>query len=217
MRNLAFIFVISLGLTACGHVGIAQRATGSGVIKTEHRNVGPFTGLDVGGAFLVDIVCGKEPGVDLEGDDNLLPLITTEVRNGVLRIGSESSIDSRNRIHVRVSTNDLNSLSSSGASEVNLSGVNNSSLKISVSGAGSLKGSGETKNLELSMSGAAHFDAQNLHASKVTVSISGAGNAIVYATDELDAKISGVGNISYYGNPKTINKDISGMGSLTAK
>src|SRR5205085_3408273 len=55
---------------------------GSGKIVTEKRNVSGFKGVDVGGDFQVEITAGKEFAVEIETDDNLLPLIETEVNNG---------------------------------------------------------------------------------------------------------------------------------------
>jgi hypothetical protein len=37
----------------------------------------------------------------------------------------------------------------------------------------------------------------------------------VWATDALDVRVSGVGSVSYYGEP-SVTKSVSGMGDVTA-
>ena len=44
----------------------------------------------------------------------------------------------------------------------------------------------------------------------------GLGGATVWATENLNANISGAGNVEYYGNPDVTTK-ISGLGNVTPK
>jgi hypothetical protein len=45
--------------------------------------------------------------------------------------------------------------------------------------------------------------------------VSGAASVDVYADEQLDVSVSGAGSVSYSGNPKTINKHVSGIGSVS--
>ena len=56
-----------------------------------------------------------------------------------------------------------------------------------------------------------------IHAAKVSVDSSGAATADVYASEELRAHVSGAGNVNYFGDPKTVNKEASGAGSITKR
>ena len=38
----------------------------------------------------------------------------------------------------------------------------------------------------------------------------------MYATDTVNAVAKGMGSLTYYGKPKTINKSVSGIGSVSA-
>jgi hypothetical protein len=104
-----------------------------------------------------------------------------------------------------------------GASRIKLNDFKGEELNIEGSGAGSFHLSGETEYLRIELSGAVNLNADNLIADKVDVEISGASDADVYAKDELRAEISGVGNIEYSGNPQSVKKSISGLGSITQK
>jgi hypothetical protein len=191
--------------------------TGSGTMKVEKRDVPAFTALNISGAYDVEIVVQKEQSLEIEGDDNLLPLIRTEVKNGVLSINNEKSFSTKKALHVRISVPNLEALSTSGASEFTITNVKTDEFNIEASGAGSINISGETKTLEVGMSGAVGLDAKDLKAQKVTVTTSGAASADVYASEELRASVSGAGNVDYYGDPKTVSEDASGAGSISKK
>jgi hypothetical protein len=203
-------------LSGCKLSGF-NSTTGSGTMKLEKRNVPAFTAVDISGAYEVEIVVQPEQSLEVEGDDNLLPLIKTEVRNGVLSINNEKSFSTGHKLRVRISVPSLDGISTSGASDIVASNVKSGDFKIEASGAGNLEISGETRTLEVGMSGAGKLNAKDFRAEKVTINSSGAAEADVYASQELNADVSGAGNINYYGNPKTINEDRSGAGSISKK
>jgi hypothetical protein len=169
------------------------------------------------GALEVEIVAQKDLSVEIEGDDNILPLITTEVKGGVLTVGNSQSISTKSKLRLRISVPNLDGISSSGASDIVASGIKSDDFRIDTSGASNLQVSGEAKMLEVEMSGAGEVDAKDLHARKVSITSSGAAQANVYASEELSASVSGAGNITYYGNPKVFNEERSGAGSITKR
>lgn len=95
--------------------------------------------------------------------------------------------------------------------------VKNDRVEIVLSGAGSLSASGETKEADITLSGAGSVDAKNLHAVNAKVNSTGVGSVDIYTTGQLDAKVSGVGEINYYGSPKTVNRQSGGMGSINER
>src|SRR5438552_10291154 len=101
---LSFVFVLS----ACG-------VRGSGVRKTEKRDLPAFTSIETTGDFEVEVTCQKSASFEIEGDDNLLPLIETEVKGGVLRVTTTKHYSSRIGITLRIATPNLESVMSTGA------------------------------------------------------------------------------------------------------
>ena len=191
--------------------------SGSGKSKVEKRSVSGFTAVNLSGAFEVEIVAQKEPGLEVEGDDNLLPLVRTEVKNGVLDVFNEKPFSTKNAIRVRISVPQLDAVSTSGASDVVISGVKSEDFNISTSGAGSLKISGEARVFDLQMSGAGEVDAKDLRSERVTVNSSGAAEATVYASEDLTVSASGAGTVDYYGDPKNVSENVSGGASISRK
>lgn len=214
--RITIILLLGLLLTGCGYIK-GDSITGSGKMKTEKREVASFTSIDASGALEVEIACQQEPGLELEGDDNLLPLIKTEVRGGTLYITSEKSFSSRRGIRARITAPNIESISSSGASDFRVTQIKNEKLRVENSGASSINLSGETRVLILELSGASKAETENLKAERVTVSLSGAGKANVYASEELNAEVSGAGSVTYTGDPKTVSPKISGIGSVSKK
>jgi hypothetical protein len=68
--------------------------------------------------------------------------------------------------------------------------------------------------LSVHSEGAGSVDAGELVSPSVEVTIEGAGKARVHATDSLKAHIAGAGKITYLGDPKTVEKNIEGIGRI---
>src|SRR5215210_2361654 len=135
MKRIA-LFLSLLALLALGgcHFDSFHRTTGSGTMKLEKRNVPAFTAVDISGAYDVEIVVQKEQSLEIEGDDNLLPLITTEVKGGLLDISNSKSFSTKNKLRLRISVPSLDAISSSGASDIVISGVKSDDFGIDSSG-----------------------------------------------------------------------------------
>ena len=208
-----FLSLMLLMLSGCKF----NKVSGSGAMKLDKRSVPAFTAVHISGAYEVEIVVQKEQSLEIEGDDNLLPLIKTEVKNGVLEISNEKSLSTRNKIRLRISVQQLDGIENSGLSNIVATNVKSDEFKIDTSGASDLKVSGEAKSVSIKSSGAGNIDTKDLRAEKVNVSSSGAATAEVYATEELTASVSGAGNVDYYGNPKAVKEDKSGAGTITKR
>jgi hypothetical protein len=89
-RKTYFLLWLIFLFAGC-HFQIHDEITGSGVRQKQKREVTTFTSIATEGAFEIDVVCQKPQSVEVEGDDNLLPLITTEVSNNVLHIRSKEA------------------------------------------------------------------------------------------------------------------------------
>jgi hypothetical protein len=206
-----------VGLAGCSFVNNTDRVKGSGVVKTEKRSLTAFNSIEVicHGSIKVDTQ-GQE-GLEISGDDNIIPLITTEVNNGTLYIRSSKDYDPQDKLEILISAPNLKSFVFAGAGESTISNVKNDRMEIAITGAGSLTASGETKEADITLSGAGSVDAKNLRALSARVNATGAGSVDVYATEQLDAKAFGVGEINYYGKPKTVNRQAVGIGGINER
>lgn len=193
------------------------KVKGSGQTASEIREVKEFHAIDVGGVFEVEIVAQKEFSVEVEADDNLLPFITTRVRNGVLRIGTEKKLSTSNPLRIRINAPDIEKIETSGASNLTIAGLKNEAISVDSSGASKIRLAGETAKLIIDLSGATKVDAEGLTAANGTVEASGASSALVNVSGKLQVDLSGASKVTYVGSPADIVKKTSGASSVSVK
>lgn len=90
------------------------------------------------------------------------------------------------------------------------------SFSLTINGAGDVSIKGEAEKSSIIVNGAGSIEAFEFYTANSEVAINGAGTCSVYATETLDASVSGVGSITYDGDPKTANTS-SGIGSITKR
>jgi Putative auto-transporter adhesin, head GIN domain len=218
MKKIALCLILALAACGCEIAGkVANHVHGSGVKKTEKRDVPDFDSLSVNGAYDVVVQSGKSREVQLEGDENLLPLISTEVENGQLVVKNDSSFNSRTGLRLLISVPNIRDITLSGASNVELNNIENEKMEIQVDGASTVHASGETKSLAINLNGAGTIDSKDLRADAVDITSNGAGSVDVYAVDTLSATVNGVGTVNYYGAPKVLRREINGFGYINRK
>ena len=206
---------IVFAASGCRYIGRGVR--GSGNRKTEKRTLASFKSVEASGAFEVNIVCQQSQSFEIEGDDNLLPIIKTDVNDDNLRIHSDTQYSASKPIAIRISIPDLKKFTSAGAGDIHISGVKNDQLVFSNTGAANIEASGETKFVDIKSSGAGNIETNALHAERARISVSGAATVDVYASQQLDVSVSGIGSVTYSGNPPVVNKSVSGIGSVSRK
>ena len=219
MRHAVMLgFVMVFGAVGCGvSHSSGPSVEGSGTQKTEPRDVSGFTKVAAGGAMQITIACGKAGKCEVTADDNVLPLIKTTVDGDTLKVTTEGSVSTRSGMKLALEVADLKEVELSGATTLALTGVKNDALALTISGTGNATVSGETGAVTINLTGAGKVNAADLKAKTAKVDCAGAGAIEVFASDQLDAKVSGVGHVSYAGNPKTVNKQVSGVGSISPK
>lgn len=208
----AFAFVLVLAIAGCHFANVH----GSGIRKTEKRELASFKAIDTTGAYEVEVICQKPVAFEIEADDNLLPLIQTDVRDGVLYVRSDKPYNSRKAVTLRISIPNLERIKSTGAGKFHIADVKNDKFAIDSTGASNVTALGETKNLQIHSTGAGKIDASQLHAQRADVSSSGVASVDVNASDQLDVNVSGAGRVSYSGDPK-VNKNVSGAGVVSKR
>jgi hypothetical protein len=106
------------------------------------------------------------------------------------------------------------SLKLSGPSHLTVDGLTAKALHVDMPVAGMVTAAGEAEEQQVSMGGPGNYEAPRLRSKKASITVKGPGKATVWATDELDLTILGIGSIEYYGSPK-VRRHISGIGAVT--
>lgn len=204
------LLLATLALSACG-------LRGSGTLMTETRELEAFDSIEVGGAF--ELVVHVEPGtsqrVEVSADDNIVPEIVTSVSAGELEVSvARSVVRPRHPMKLEIWVASLVELELSGASDATVEGLHGERFELELSGASDSRISGKVGTFEIESSGASDLNARELQAEIVELELSGAGDVELFASERLDADVSGAGSVRYWGAPKQVNQDVSGAGSV---
>ena len=102
----------------------------------------------------------------------------------------------------------------SGSGKVRLEASIKNRATFGVSGSGRIEASGSADDVKTNISGSGKILAADLQTNRCEVRISGSGDVEINVKNELDANISGSGNVSYRGNPGKVNSHASGSGKV---
>jgi hypothetical protein len=215
-RALASFGILSFLLVASGWAPQQQQEQlkGSGVMKTETREVEPFTKIEIKIGASVDVTIGQQQSFEIEAEDNILPVITTTVKDGTLILDSSQPHTSTKSVKAKVVVPSFQGITISGAGNVNVKGLNEPKFAVSLRGAGQINVEGKAEVLAVDLAGAGAIDTRELAAKRAAVAVRGTGDIKVRADEALVASVSGRGNIRYTGDPKEVTRNISGQGSI---
>jgi hypothetical protein len=229
------IFIVS-ACTITIPVNVNQ---GSGKVVTESRDVSNFSKVSLLGIGELEISVGSSESLKIEAEENIIQKIKTEVKGDTLEISFEDhfNIMPTKPIRFLLTVKQLTGIEVSGAGNVKLadlqsdaldvvlngagnisaSGLQLGHLDVELNGAGSFEVSGKITDQTVTLGGAGSYQAKDLESTSAKVTLSGAGSATLWVTGSLDAKLSGVGSLDYYGSPAKVSQDISGLGSINDK
>jgi hypothetical protein len=212
MKKLALLLLISLLVAGCHH-GMRGGVEGSGKRERQKREITAFTSISTEGAFTIEVVCQKDLSLEVEGDDNILPLVTAEVRNNVLRLSNSGRYSASEPVKFRISVPNLEEFRVSGAGKIDIKGMNNDKFKIDADGAPTINVSGNTKFVDIHSNGAGKINTNNLNAARAVVNSNGATQVELDVNEQLDVTVNGPSSVTYKGDP-VVNKNVNGPGKV---
>ena len=223
--------------TACAQWN-SEKIKGNGEMLSENRKVGNYDGVSLVGSMNVQLVAGREGEIIVEAESNLQEYISTEVKNGSLKISTKKgyNLSPRKDILITVPVESIKEISVTGSGDIwTRDQLKSSNIKVQVTGSGDLKldleteglegmltGSGDielrgkSENFKCTVTGSGDFNAYELIAENVEARVSGSGDIMVYAGNSLKASVSGSGDIVYKGNPQKQDFKTHGSGSVTS-
>lgn len=215
--GLALCVCAALIISGCDELEDAiDGIEGSGNVVTETRAVSGFDEIVVlGSGDVVVSVTGTE-SLLVEAEDNIMPLLTTEVKGGRLELGSKSSFSTNRGINYTITVVSLDGVEINGSGDVTATGIDADSFAVEINGSGNVEVTGTSAQLDVAVSGSGDYDGADLVAATGKVTISGSGQAVVNVTDDLEARVSGSGSIEYIGDP-VLDADTSGSGSISRR
>lgn len=234
--NLLVLIIVSILNIGC------WCNSGKGKFKSDYgstiqnRNVGSFEKIDLEGNFIVYLQSDSECSVSVEGDEEIVNMVLTEVENGTLKISymNQSYPGMENSVTITIKV--INLLELFGRKTIGIystdvlhidnlkldfAGALNMDLEVSgnsvigqFAGASNVVLSGRVDTLKLEMPGAGKLKAFELLAKNVDLNMAGAGKAEVSVSNQLKVEMAGACYVSYKGKPNEVFSNISGIGRL---
>ncbi len=218
-----------------------EKVRGEGSSVSENRDVNNFKGFK--SSISADITMKQTSGsykVTVDGQKNILALLKTEVVDGILKISFEKgySMSYKEPLKIAIEAPSFEFLGMSGSGNVRTNGtlsgekltvsisgsgdfdldnVKYGDISVGISGSGDINMSGTAESVDLSISGSGDLKADDLKTQKARCRISGSGNVSLNVAKELDATVSGSGDIRYSGNPASVRTKVSGSGDISSK
>lgn len=241
MKKYSYIQFLLLGCvlmflqTSCGGSGDGA-VRGDGNIVKHEIAVEVYNEIKVEGA--IDVVYQSKPDeaafLEVEADDNIIPLIDIRVKRNTLEIKARESINP-SRFIVYTNSPSLKYIESKGASKILLKGIiSGDRLKVEMKGTGDVTAenlvfdqgefkmqgtgdmhlAGQIVKAKYEISGAGDINASDLVVDNLECRLKGVGNMQVNVTDKISIEINGTGNVSYKGNPQITKQKIKGAGTV---
>jgi len=226
--NLLIIGILFLSLASC--------VIGSGNIEREERAVIDFNRVLVGSDIELEIEQGENESIIIEAEENIIPLISTEVKDGelIVKFNRSSIIINKSKPpKIYIIVTDLDEIKLLDDAKVSCNYLESEVLKIYLetgsstflnidanelyvfASSGSMVSiSGKVEKQNIYLKNDVYYLAEDLKSNKCEAQIGNRTNATVNVSNNITAEISSSGNLTYIGNPEIVKK-VSFGGSIT--
>jgi hypothetical protein len=211
MKKITISVVVACLVLAAGCRWVGIR--GNGHIKTDERTISAFANIDAGGVFEIEWKSGA-PALSITTDENLLAYVDNHISGDTLRLRTHEQIWPTRGIKIVISSPTRAGAKLSGAVKLAARQLTGPKFALESTGAARVTLDGSIGELLVDMTGASELTAGGLQTKTAEISTTGAADAEVAVAETLKVAITGAGKVSYSGNPKTIEKHVSGAGSI---
>ena len=185
---LAGVLGISLLLNACNTLGgtTLNVTRGSGSVKTESRTVSGITAVQLKTSGELSLSQGETESLTIEAEDNLLPLLTSDVSNGTLTLGIKpgSGLSSTRPMKYTLTVKNLASIVLDASGSITAADLTvPEKLTITNDGSGSITMAAvSASSTTIHLAGSGGLTITNLTGGSLTIQIDGSGSAQIAGT-----------------------------------
>lgn len=237
MKKIFWILLLPLlFLNSCNFI---NSITPSKELTEFNVDIDGISHLDASGIYNVTILKGDNESCAIKCNENLKEFLDISQSGSTLHLNMDNiSASSGVVLEAIVTVVDLSKISLSGVAEVTMNEINFKNLECNISGASAIKASnftgekllieasgasvvkinGTVNSFKADFSGASHLKGKNLKV-KNTANINGSGACrfTIDCENEVNADLSGASSLAIYGNPKSVNEEVSGASSIKIK
>ncbi len=202
------------GLNLWGNDDVIE---GSGDMETRTFDLKEFKAIELVGTMDILVEFGDKQVVEVTLDDNLFDNLELDVHGKTLEIGWDEDCDPDGDCRIRVTMKTLVEVTLKGAGDIDIKNLAGDNFAFNLHGAGGLEIDGEVDELDITLNGVGDVEARQLKAKHVKARLNGVGDVEVTATESIDARVSGVGEIDYWGEPEKEKTRVGGIGEINRK
>ncbi|MGK0365373.1 MAG: hypothetical protein ACI85O_002439 [Saprospiraceae bacterium] len=234
MKNISSIFTLLFCVAFLTNTN-AQRLTGSGPIVTQDLDISNFTGVSLSFSGDVYLRQGDKQSVRVEGQQNLIDNLNTEINDGVWKLkfnAKNINFKSKFKVYITVPTLTYAKVSGSGnmTTQGAFTGLNDlvtgvsgsgdlvmdvecNTLSVKVSGSGDIEMQGRANAANIKVFGSGTYDGYEMKTQNCEASVTGSGDISTYASETLIASVTGSGDIDYKGGAG-VKAKVTGSGDI---
>ncbi len=235
MTALLCLTLMALSCQMVSNIGTGIQ--GDGNVQSQERTVSGFNKIEVSNGIDLFLTQGDAESLTVQADENLLEIINTEVVGGTLRIYTEKSIRSAASRKVKVTFKNIDALTASSGSDVLSNSIleledlkvrassgadvdlelNAQNIFASSSSGSDIYLSGSAQSIEADASSGSSVKASKLSAENGTADASSGADVSINVSGKLSANASSGGDVTYYGNPQSVDKNKSSGGRVRSR
>lgn len=167
--------------------------------------------VEVSGDMHVIIRAGEAPMVSITAENDVNDVDVSLLEN-ILILKRKAQVQKKSYVEVLITINHpLKRIDLNPASRLDYEDIATDTLSVDLNKASKCRLSGTVHDLNADVSKASSLDAKNLKAHTVVLDASDASYATIYAAKSLNVDASDASRIYYYGNPRNVVQDTSGM------
>jgi hypothetical protein len=193
-------------------------AVESGVGSESRTVAADARGVEIAGPINTTIRIAATQSIEIEASDALRPRITTELRDGLLRLSFDGELPRKARLKARIALPRLETMRIAGDGDAEITGLENGPLAIIVDGSGDVEARGSVDRIDVTVHGSGSVDLSALATRDPSVRILGSGNVELgdVTSGAARVEIRGSGNVSMSGHAERLDATIAGSGDLDA-
>ena len=197
------VYVLSTFFIGAGCDG--PTVVGSGVSRSEDREIDKFQSVSIYGVGSIKIKVGPATPLTITADDNMLKHVRSEIKGGVLHVGvRRGNYTWHGFPEFELSVPELNSLQLAGQTQASVTGLDQKEFRVTTSGQNGVTLAGAVSKLVLNLEGQSSCDAINVSAKSVMVRSIEENVQCAYflnASELISGNIAGTSSIEHTGMP----------------
>lgn len=235
-RLFVFSFILFPVLISCDfQKGVVD---GNHTIISKKYDIGDYTQIvmNVAAEVVYQQISESHPYLQVNIDENIIPHLDIKVVDNCLYIDTKKdSIIRPTKFVIYTTSKELSQAHLAGSGELYLKGEVNSgnfdmqvtgsgtivtdslfceAIDVQVTGSGNARLAGASQKSALTITGSGNIKSYSYFVQDIDCNIMGSGNIEAYPGEKLNATIAGSGNITYKGEPKTVNTKVTGSGKV---